>query len=415
MQLAGWGQIGVTTKTLAEISERLSRYLSTLLLVNVGFGLSIALGLWAIGLPYPILWGSLAGLLRFVPYVGTLLSFLFLEFVSIAHFPGWTQPLVVLALFALAELVTNSIEPLVYGKSAGISRIGLLVSALFWTWLWGPPGLLLANTLTVCLAVVGQYVPGLGFLGTFLRQNVEVADDLRWYQLVLERNQDGATALVELALKSRPLDAVCDQILIPALARAEHDRDQGAIEKKDLFFIHRVVRDWLDDLADRETLSPAPESTLLPGEKQRGPIRCSEEPEGCTIVGLAGRGGDLLILKMINLLLGQAGPRIRILSASRSPLQVSDRVGEFDPGLILISHLPSSGLTRTQYLIKKLRARYSEVPIAVGYWDAAGELAKIIEKFRPVSPHRVVLNVAAARSLILEQKRPESAATAPQA
>ena len=165
VQMVGWSNIGVTTKTMTQISHVLSKYLTTLALFNAAFGTVIGLGLWAIGLPSPALWGFLAAVFRFVPYLGTLIAFCLPELISIAHFPSWTQPILVLALFATAELVANSIEPLIYGKRTGISPVALLVTALFWTWLWGGLGLLLANALTVCLAVVGQSIPSLGFLG----------------------------------------------------------------------------------------------------------------------------------------------------------------------------------------------------------------------------------------------------------
>ena len=133
VQMVGWGKIGVTTKTMTQIGHVLSRYLATLALFNLAFGVVIGLGLWAIGLPSPALWALLAAVLRFVPYLGTIVSFSLPEIISIAHFPGWTQPILVIALFGGAELIANSIEPLVYGKSTGISPIGLLVAALFWT------------------------------------------------------------------------------------------------------------------------------------------------------------------------------------------------------------------------------------------------------------------------------------------
>ena len=212
VQMVGWGKIGVTTKTMTQIGRVLSRYLATFAMFNTSFGVVIGLGLWAIGLPSPALWGLLAAILRFVPYLGTVIAFSLPEIIAISHFPGWTQPLLVFALFGGAELIANSIEPLIYGKSTGISPVGLLVTALFWTWLWGGLGLLLANALTVCLAVVGQSVPSLGFLGTLLRHEVEVSDDLRWYQRVLHRDQDGAIAILDEALRTRPLENVCDEI-----------------------------------------------------------------------------------------------------------------------------------------------------------------------------------------------------------
>jgi len=413
VQLVGWGKIGVTTKTMTQIGHVLSRYLATLALFNLAFGVVIGLGLWAIGLPSPALWGLLAAVLRFVPYLGTIVSFSLPEIISIAHFPGWTQPILVIALFGGAELIANSIEPLVYGKSTGISPIGLLVAALFWTWLWGGLGLLLANALTVCLAVVGQSTPGLGFLGTLLRHEVEVADDLRWYQRVLHRDQDGAIALLDQALKSRPLERVCDEIIIPTLARAEQDHHDGFLEKRDVVFIWRVVRDWLDDLADRDDValtapSPAPAEHMEPIRVRPAPEIAKQELVGIAING----GGDALILRMLNLLLKPSGVRLTILSATGSPLSVSDKVEQLGCGLIVMSHLPPLGLTPTRYLIKRLRARHPDIPMVVGFWDVKADPVQVAEQLRSSSAYHVALSVAAARTMILERTVPKIPALA---
>jgi predicted PurR-regulated permease PerM len=413
VQMVGWGKIGVTTKTMTQIGHVLSRYLATLALFNLAFGVVIGLGLWAIGLPSPALWGLLAAVLRFVPYLGTIVSFSLPEIISIAHFPGWTQPILVIALFGGAELIANSIEPLVYGKSTGISPIGLLVAALFWTWLWGGLGLLLANALTVCLAVVGQSTPGLGFLGTLLRHEVEVADDLRWYQRVLHRDQDGAIALLDQALKSRPLERVCDEIIIPTLARAEQDHHDGFLEKRDVMFIWRVVRDWLDDLADRDDVALTAPS-LAPAEHME-PIRVRPTPEIAKqeLVGIATNGGgDALILRMLNLLLKPSGVRLTILSATGSPLRVSDKVEQLECGLIVMSHLPPLGLTRTRYLIKRVRARHPDIPMVVGFWDVKADPVQVAEQLRSSSAYHVALSVAAARTMILERTVPKIPALA---
>ena len=408
VQMVGWGKIGVTTKTMTQIGHVLSRYLATLALFNLAFGVVIGLGLWAIGLPSPVLWGLLAAVLRFVPYLGTIVSFSLPEIISIAHFPGWTQPILVIALFGGAELIANSIEPLVYGKSTGISPIGLLVAALFWTWLWGGLGLLLANALTVCLAVVGQSTPGLGFLGTLLRHEVEVADDLRWYQRVLHRDQDGAIALLDQALKSRPLERVCDEIIIPTLARAEQDHHDGFLEKRDVVFIWRVVRDWLDDLADRDDValtapSPAPAEHMEPIRVRPAPEIAKQE-----LVGIATNGGgDALILRMLNLLLKPSEVRLTILSATGSPLRVSDKVEQLECGLIVMSHLPPLGLTRTRYLIKRLRVRHPDIPMVVGFWDVKAAPVQVAEQLRSSSAYHVALSVAAARTMILERTVPK--------
>ena len=410
VQMVGSSNIGVTTKTMTQISHVLSKYLTTLALFNAGFGTVIGFGLWAIGLPSPALWGFLAALFRFVPYLGPLIAFSLPELISIAHFPSWTQPILVLALFAAAELVANSIEPLVYGKTTGISPVALLVTALFWTWIWGGLGLLLANALTVCLAVVGQSIPSLGFLGTLLRQDVDVAEDLRWYQRVLRRDQDGAVGMLEDALKTRPLEVLCDEIVIPTLARAEQDLSEEYLDKQDVAFIWRVVRDWLDDLADRDDLTlaaPAP-NTL----KHVEPVRVQQPTDTLErpIVGIAANGGaDALVLRMLKLVLKPTAARMVILSGTGSPLHVSDKVEALAPGLLVVSHLPPLGLTRTRYLIRRLRARYPEVPMIVGFWNAKADAVEVAEQLHSTSAYHVGQSLGAVRTMILDRTVPKIA------
>ena len=157
VKLFGHRQVSVTTKTMQEIGQRISRYLAMFALVNSSFGLVIGLGLALIGVPFSVLWGCLAAMLRFIPYVGPAVAFALPLVFSFAHFPGWAQPLEVVALFGAVEIVLNSfLEPVIYGKTTGVTALGLLVAAMFWTWLWGTPGLLLSTPLTVCLAVLAN-------------------------------------------------------------------------------------------------------------------------------------------------------------------------------------------------------------------------------------------------------------------
>jgi predicted PurR-regulated permease PerM len=411
IQLVGWGKIGVTTRTLAQIGAGLSRYLAALALVNTGFGLVIGLGLWAIGLPSPALWGFLAALFRFIPYVGTVLSFSFPAVLSVAHFPGWMQLFLVFALFAVVELVVNAVEPLLYGKSTGISPIGLLVAAMFWTWLWGGLGLLLANAMTVCLAVAGRSIPGLGFLGTLLRHDVSVSDDLRWYQRVLNRDQEGALELLDEALKARSFEEVCDQIVIPILARADQDRAHEFIEGRDVAFIWRLVRDWLDDIAeDDEITLNAPESPATP-EPEVEPLRVAPpvDPGEHPFVGIAaGGGGDALVLRMLNMALKPSGVRLTIMSAGGNTLQVCDKLAQAEPGLILVSHLPAGSPPR--YLTKRIRARLGDAPLVFGYWDSNADASQVVERLRPATVNRIVLSLASARAAIAHRTTPQALA-----
>ena len=228
VQLFGQRQINLTTRTMGEIGQRISRYLAMITLVNAGFGLIVGLGLWAIGVPYAVLWGCLAAMMRFIPYVGAAVAFLLPLVFSVAHFPGWRQPLEVVAFFGVVEVALSYLEPVIYGKTTGVSALGLLVAAMFWTWLWGLLGTLLSTPMTLCLAVLGKYVPSLGFFATLLGEEAELDQNIRFYQRLVSLDQDGATAVVEAALKERPRAEVFDQILVPALSRAGRDAARGS-------------------------------------------------------------------------------------------------------------------------------------------------------------------------------------------
>ena len=196
--LFGHRQVTLTTRTMHEIGQRISRYLATFALVNSGFGLVIGLGLWMIGAPYAVLWGCLAAMLRFIPYVGPAVAFILPLVFSFAHFPGWAKPLEIVVLFAVVEAaLTSFLEPVIYGKTTGISALGLLVAAMFWTWLWGTMGLLLSTPLTVCLAVLGKYVPSLWFFAALLKEEANLEPDVQFYQRLVARDREGALAVVE--------------------------------------------------------------------------------------------------------------------------------------------------------------------------------------------------------------------------
>src|SRR4051812_30683577 len=277
--LFGHNQVSITTRTMEEIGQRISRYLATFALVNSGFGLVIGLGLGLIGVPYTVLWGCLAALLRFIPYVGPAVAFLLPLVFSFAHFPGWAQPLEVVALFGVVEVALNSyLEPVIYGKTTGISALGLLVAAMFWTWLWGTMGLLLSTPLTVCLAVLGKYVPSLGFFATLLGEEAELEPDVRFYQRLVALDRDGAIEVVEAELKQRPHVEVFDQVLVPALSRAERDAARDELEEAEQEFVWRVIGEVLDGLegvADFGLATPSPTpataTPAVPGTGDGGP------------------------------------------------------------------------------------------------------------------------------------------------
>ena len=254
ISLAGEERMDVTTQALDDTAQRISRYLLMQATVNVSMGLLVALGLWLIGLPNALLWGLLAGTLRFIPYVGIWIAAAMPILLSLAIFPhGWLAPLAVLALFAGLEiLVANVVEPLLYGGSTGISPLAVLVAAIFWAWLWGPLGLLLSTPLTVCLVVLGKYVPALSFLNVLLGDEPVLDPSSRFYQRLLAADQEEAEDLAEDRLESSPLVKIYDEILVPALRLAELDHHRGRLDNGRLAGMYQAVREIVENLHERE-------------------------------------------------------------------------------------------------------------------------------------------------------------------
>ena len=234
IRLVGQGRMTLTTQTMDEAGQRISRFLLTQSVINAGFGLIVATALFWIGVPYAILWGVTAALLRFVPYVGSLLAMLLPTALAFVLFDGWSRTLATLGLFLSLDAVTaNVIEPLLIGRHTGVSSLALLVSALFWTWLWGPVGLILSTPLTVCLAVLGKHVPRLEFLAVLLGDEPALETDISFYQRLLAGDEDEASEIVEQQLQTTSREQVFDEMLVPTLLLAERDRVREAISESE--------------------------------------------------------------------------------------------------------------------------------------------------------------------------------------
>jgi predicted PurR-regulated permease PerM len=398
VRLMGLSRISVTTRTMEEVGQRVSRYLATFAAVNSAMGLVVGLGLWAIGLPYAVLWGFLMATLRFIPYVGPALAFALPMLFSIAYFPGqdWVHPLLVAGLYGALETAANTfVEPVIYGKTTGVSALGLLVAAMFWTWLWGALGLLLSTPLTVCLAVLGKYVPSLHAFATLLGEEPALEADARFYQRLLATDQDGANEVIDEALKKQPRSAVFDQVLIPALSRAERDDARGEIDEREQAFVWRVVGDILDDLEGTPDLSL---EALAPAAVE-GP---APAPSQARVVGLAANDtADALALRMLALLLAPSGVAIEVVADADTPLALADAVAEHEPALVVLSHLPPVGLTSARYLVRRLKARLPELTILVGRWGEGGDTDGVAERLTAMGASAVAFSVADARDRVL--------------
>ncbi len=243
IRLIGYGRMTVTTKALEDAGARISRYLLMQSIVNSIFGVAVGCGLLLIGLPYAALWGFLAAILRFIPYIGPWVAAIIPSALGLAFFEGWFWPIAVVGLFLILELFTNMIlEPLLYGDSAGVSQVALLVSVAFWTWLWGPIGLLMATPLTVCLVVLGKYVPQMEYITVLMSDEPVAEKNIIYYQRLLAMDGVEAAQIVEEYAEANPPEQVYDKVMVPALNFARLDRERDGLSDAQEQFILRETR-----------------------------------------------------------------------------------------------------------------------------------------------------------------------------
>jgi hypothetical protein len=250
LRLLGYGRLAVTTKAIDEAGDRITAYLVRQCAINGCFGAAVAIGFLLIGLPYAVMWGVLAGLLRFVPYAGPWIAAVLPTLLALAVFPGWERPVAVIAVIALLELsIYMAIEPWVYGRGAGVSEVALLVAVAFWTWLWGPVGLVLATPLTVCLVVIGKYVPALRPVAMLLGDEPAMPPGPLYYQRLVAEDAHEAVRVARTYAETESVGRAFEDLLLPALARARRDRDAGVIAAEDEAFVRTTTRRIAHELA----------------------------------------------------------------------------------------------------------------------------------------------------------------------
>src|ERR1019366_7253669 len=238
-RLVGVSQLNVMTQALNDATSRVSKYLLLQLLVNVGFGVLCGTGLFLIGVPYAVLWGAVAAILRIVPYVGAPVAASLPFMLSLAVFDHWMQPLLVFLMFSTIEIVTaNWVYPLLYAVHTGPFSRALLMTTVFWTVLWGPAGLILSTPLTVCVVVLGRYVPQFAFLHILLGDEPALVEEAKFYQRLLAMDDQEARGVIDRYLSGHSLLQLCDSVIVPALTLAEHDRHKGALDpdREEFFF-----------------------------------------------------------------------------------------------------------------------------------------------------------------------------------
>ncbi len=343
--LAGRGQLAITTKAFDEAGSRVSRQLLMQSLVNLIYGVAAGVGLYVLGVPYPLVWGALGAVLRFIPYVGPVLGAGAPILVSLAATDGWTVPVYVISLFVVLELFTNLVlETVLYAGAAGVSPVALLVSVAFWTWLWGPLGLLMATPLTVCLVVLGKHVPGLEAVGTLLADKPALAPQYSYYQRLLARDQAEAADLIERYIKTESPDSVYDALLLPALNHAERDRLEQRLSPEEEGTVIEATRELLADAGEWiRRLRPAPfagpNRSAMPAPLR--PLR---------VLGYATNGAaDELALAMLTHLLDDLPITLEVATTRLSFTELLSLVQAQTFAAVCLADLPPSPPSKTRY------------------------------------------------------------------
>lgn len=355
----GHGRLTSTTKAVDEAARRTSRFLFAQAMVNVGYGMIVAVCLALIGVEYPILWGFLAAALRYLPYIGPWIAAAFPIALSLAVFQSWWQPLAVIAVFAVLELLCgNVIDPWLFGHSMGVSGTAFFIAAAFWTWLWGPIGLLLAGPLTIVLVVMGKHVPQMEFLAVLLGDQPALPPDAMFYQRLLARDQDEAMDVVLERLKKIELQQIYDDLLLPALIRARRERETNALTDGDLQFILQSIEEILDDVSVQRQCHP------LVARQAKSP-----DVPRVRIVAYAVRDNlDVAALKMLGHLLDPEQWELEIVGTATLAAELIERLAAEQSPVAFLGALTPGGLARSRYVCKRLRARLPHLKIIVGRW-----------------------------------------------
>jgi len=407
IRLLGSRNLRVTTEALDDAAKRVSRYLLMQTLINLWQGTLVTLGLHFLGLPNAMLWGALTMALRFIPYVGPWVAASMPVALSFAVFDSWTQPLLVVGWFIVLELVSNMVlEPWLYGSRTGVSPVALLVAAVFWTWLWGTVGLFLAIPLTVCLVVMGKYMPQLEFLQVLLGDQPVLEPQERLYQRLLASNRDEADDLLEDALRTTSLLEVCDRIIVPAMQLAEDDHDRGAMKNTKRQQVLAHINHWADELIDSRKHANARKAEPVSTDAADAGAKTFTPYVYCIP---AGDQADEITAKLLVAVLLEHG-------ITASTTRAAD-LSECPSSVIVVSALPPDAVTPARAVCRRLRATLGPSPLVlVGLWHATGDSLKAWQRLESAGASRMLTSFAVCLSQLsghMESRRPGPAALEP--
>jgi len=398
LRLAGTADLQRSTAALDDAGSRLSRFFLMQTLLNAGFGVLIAIGLWGIGVPNAVLWGIFAGLMRFVPFIGGIIAAFFPILLAAAVDPGWTMVLATAGLFVVAEPIAGHvIEPLLYGQHTGLSPVAIVISTLFWTLIWGPIGLLLATPLTVCLVVLGTHIETLRFIEVLLGDEPALEPHERFYQRLLAGDDTEAADMAETQLKKQSLSAYYDAVAMAALALAQTDAAHGKLSHEKQLEICDTVEEVVEDLSDYEDRDPgtgaetrAVASNLTPLE-----VRWRVDPP---VLCVASRSPlDQAASVILAQLLQKHGLPARVQPFTDVATARSFKIDALDAPLVCLSYFGSAGNpAHVRYLIRRLRRVTPNARFLAGFWMLVGQDEKAEEWRAAVGAHLVATSLSQA-------------------
>lgn len=372
IRLAGRGSLNLMTQALDDAGQRLSRYLLMQCLVNAGYGIVFGLALYLLGVPHALLWAVFAGILRFVPYIGAPLAAALPVAMALAVFPGWHKALLAFAIFVVLELlVSNLLEPLLYGAHTGISSLAILVAAVFWATLWGPVGLVLSTPLTVCLMVLGRHVPQLSFLEVLLGDEPVLLPHQSFYQRLLALDQEEARAIAESYLKENSLESLYESVIVPALKLAELDHHTDGLDDFTRSFTFQTVRELIEDLGDQyeEDLRARRDQDQDQDEEHKSlPAAAPRESAAQTACIPASAGSDELVASMMAQLLRQSGYRAREFKAAPQE-EMTIAVSASGCRIVCLSSISPFTVGPARSLCRRLKAGVGSLQVVMGLWN----------------------------------------------
>jgi len=423
IRLVGAGDLHRTTEALQDAGQRVGQYLLMQLVVNAIYAIPIGLGLWMIGVPNPLLWGSMALVFRFVPFIGPVISAIFPLALAIAVDPGWSMLVWTIALFVVLELITgNVIEPWLYGSRTGLSPVAIIVAAIIWTWLWGPLGLLLSTPLTVCLVVLGRHVPRFEFLEVMFGDQPVLEPREQLYQRLLAGDSDEATERAEEFLDENDLIAFYQTVALPALALGQSDRERGVMSNERRRRIAESAIALVDNLEDYATEEPEPAgdpNQPRSGGRELDPISKREQQEplpdgsGKLVVCVGGRGDldDAAVAMLSQVLRAQGADTQALDHLDMTPKRFKslDLTGAH---CVVIAFLNNKSQMHARYMVRRVKRSSGFVRVGVVFWSETEDQVEDLKAAANIGSDFVAHDIRQAVSAALAEPQPKTSPSA---